>query len=171
MIMKGITILVVAVGSITWGMIGTAKEKKKVQALEELERILALLQGRIAYGAGDIGGIFRELCESTQYFADFFRFLSKEIEKRQGDSLQTIWVLGLQKAGTDYLEKETKDFLMEFGGCLGRYDRKTQLDSIIIYRERLEHMLCKSREQGEEKRKLYRVTSVVAGCFLSILIL
>ena len=75
-----------------------------------------------------------------------------------------------QKKKEFCLNKEEFTDLMHFGSQLGEMDVEVQRRAIGRYEEELLRSLGKAEEEVERKERLYRSVSVLAGCFIIILI-
>ena len=82
-----------------------------------------------------------------------------------------IWCSCISKRNDIFLKKEDKDLICSIGQYLGTSDTETQLKTIQIKKGELSVFLKNAEEDLLKKAKLYRSIGILAGAFISIMIL
>lgn len=159
-------------GGCGMGWYFSAKKKRRIQVLQEFETVLVLLYGEIEYTGEDMVEILEGLIEKTIWFSSFFQEVSFYLRQKYGQPLWQTWERGIENSPlTQLMEKEDIRLWKELGNYLGISDRKSQLRSLELSRQRLGRTLLAAQEEYGAKSKVLRVMGVTAGVFVVILLL
>lgn len=144
----------------------------RIRQLEQMNRVLLLLEGEIRYHNSGISEALLKISKmSNGIFSTFFINVVKTM--RKGKSLKEAWCTSV----TGVLEKNTKlkdsdmGILKELGNCLGVTDRETQINNIEKSRVQIDNIMGELNKIKIEKCKIYKTLGVVAGMFIAIILL
>lgn len=173
--LKWIGVICVLAGCIGLGVYQSYLVKLRLENLADLKRSLICLRGEIEFGRTPLPEAFS--CLGRRSHGDvsvFFQKLSRKLipGTTQGNSMAELW----EEAAKETFVSKTlaaKDFKewLELGQTIGYLDSKMQVDTINLYIERLEQSLETGREEKSAKVRLYNLLGVMAGVFITIMIL
>lgn len=163
----------VLLGSGGLGLYESYLVKLKYENLKALKRSLLCLRGDIAFGRTPLPEAFLGISRRSEGMVGaFFEKLAGKLETGDGSRLSELWE---QTAGETFYkksltEKDRKEWI-ELGQTIGYLDSKMQLDTLNLYLERMEQSLEIQREEKRVKIRLYNLLGVMAGVFITIMIL
>lgn len=169
--MTGMAVIVFSSTAI--GLRMAAELQGRVQALKELERLMAILKGEIGYASTPLQEAFRELAErSGAGFNRFFLEAARMMELREGKRLGEIF----EKCADRFLSaaglaKQDREQFVRMGKRLGYLDRDMQVQTIRLYQEELSRERKEAEEDYRQKAKVYRSLGFLGGCFIVLLLL
>lgn len=103
-------------------------------------------------------------------YPDFLMAVSKRMEQRSGKNLQEIWHEEAQQLQKEVLcPKEAVKMLLRIGECFGCEEDKMQMESLKLLETELAEEIDSRSEEKEEKSRLIRTLSLLAGIFCIIL--
>lgn len=100
----------------------------------------------------------------------FFEGTAVEMAAVAGRPPQTAMRLQLEREPMS-LDQETRNLLLELGGCLGRYDLGGQARAIGLYKQRLDDMVGAAEETLQNRARASMTASVCAGLALIVILL
>ena len=160
-------------GSIGLGAACAAQEKRRIAYLREILLVFRRMQDEITYGKHTLPEICLHLSEcGGPLYRGCFRTIYELAKQRDGDSLPHIWEeqIALSQEGAP-LSGEEKNLLLQLPKCLGLREEKQQAKSIGRCEE-YAFLSCRRAEEAYgNKRKVIFSVSVLAGLFLTILLL
>lgn len=147
--------------------------KARIEELIELKKILMLLRGDIRYANTPLAEALYSISVRHQgEFQPFFRWVSEQLDQMQGKTMAEIWKDGVEhKLTTISLGKKDKEAFMGFGTNLGYLDKDMQLATIDLYVATLETEIEEATRTVKEKTYLYNSLGVMAGIFLTIILI
>lgn len=144
----------------------------RYRELQELKKILCLLSGEIRFGGGTLEEAFEQVAgRSDPPFQGFFLFLAEEMRKKEGERLMDIWNRAAGERLKDaHLTRTDQEIVARLGNEMGLLDRETQLRTIALAAEQVED--ARKELQGElpKKMRLYNCLGILAGVFITILL-
>ncbi len=145
----------------------------RYRELTELKKILYLLSGEIKFGSSTLEEAFQTVAErSGPPYDGFFSYLSEEMQKRSSVTLAEIWRSGLEtKLKPARLSKGDREILLHVGNDMGCLDKETQLKTLALAGEQLEDVRKSLYIELPKKMKLYNYLGILAGVFLTILLI
>lgn len=150
----------------------TARRRRRLEILREMEQILIFLYGEIEYAAVDVAELFLILAEKMCYFKSFFEELCWQFDGIEQETLYELWKKTITGCGlADGVDKEDVELWQEVGMQLGTLERKTQLQTLQILRERLHRRIIDAEAEYKAQARVYRLTGVTGGIFMVILLL
>ena len=154
----------ILVGGLGFGDAAARELGKRVAQLEELQRLLLILQGEIRCVRLTLPAVCELLAKDAKApFQQFFWKVSEDLGKRTGQTAGEIWSRNLK-------EKEQQD-LEEFGQLLGRMDMPMQLSAIQFYQEKIMLSLAEAKAAADSRQKLYRYLGALGGAALVLVIM
>lgn len=166
-------IICVLAGCIGYGADRVCRERSRIEHLREMIRIIRRIQDEISYGKHTMTEICLILSENcTAVFQSYFRDIYERMNRGDGVSFDYIWAqqmgLCLQDAP---LSEEEKDILRNLTCNLGLQEEKIQAESIGHSMELLVRRCRKAEDSYENKTRVILSVSLLAGIFLTILLL
>ena len=139
--------------------------------LKEQKRLLLFIVREISFMHRPMQEIFSAVGERMKDpYQEFLMAVSEGMEQRTGKSLQEIWhdnVELLQKNGS--CPKEAARILLRLGECFGCEEDKMQIDALKLLEAELSDEIDSRSKEKEEKSRLIRTLSVLAGIFCIVL--
>lgn len=141
--------------------------------LKQFKKMLMLLKGEIKYNNSGIYESVTTVADRTENIVGIF--LEKVMENFNENSmtLKSAWDYGVEsvlKTQTKLKEKELI-YIKDLGTNLGITDKETQINNILSCIEAINLSLDELNENKEEKCKLYKTLGVMAGAFLTIVLI
>ncbi len=144
----------------------------RYRELLELKKILCLFSGEIRFGGGTLEEAFETVAgRSSPPFRRFFLFLTEEMKKKEGERLMEIWNRAVEAGFKEaHLTAADQEILLRLGNELGCLDRETQLATIALAAEQVEDARQELHGELPKKMRLYNCLGILAGVFLTILL-
>ncbi len=170
--MRIIGVCFVLLGCAGMGMYYRMREIFRYRNLQELLKAMMVLRGEIA-------AIRTPLPEALLHssrrikgsIAAFFRLVAGDLEEGRGE-LNSIWKSRLKDTIPLMQMKEAdRTELERLGETLGYLDVEMQVQSIDLYKKRLEYSIKEMEKENEKRSRLYPVLGTITGILLCILIL
>ena len=149
--------------------------KERLENAMGLKRSLLCLRGEISFGRTPLPEAFGRLSrKSDGVIAAFFTklFLQLSSPGAPENGLSEVWEEVARETfnGKILTGKDLKEWI-ELGHTIGYLDSKMQIDTLNLYIERLTQSLEIQREEKKVKVKLYNLLGVMAGVFITIMII
>lgn len=172
-VIKIIGCILVITSSAGIGLYFSCVLKERIEELTELKKILILLRGNIRYANTPLAeALYSISIRHNGEFKSFLSWVSEQMEKMQGETIADIWKRGVeQKLKGLSLTKKDKESLIGFGNNLGYLDKDMQLGTIDMYVATLETEIEEASRTVKEKTYLYNSLGVMAGIFLTIVMI
>ena len=163
----------ILVGGLGFGDAAARERGKRVALLEELQRLLLILQGEIRCVRLTLPAVCELLAKDTKApFQQFFWKVSEDLGKRTGQTAGEIWSRNLKEIQKLlFLTKKEQQDLEEFGQLLGRMDMPMQLSAIQFYQEKIMLSLAEAKAAADSRQKLYRYLGALGGAALVLVIM
>ncbi len=163
----------ILVGGLGFGDAAARELGKRVAQLEELQRLLLILQGEIRCVRITLPAVCELLAKDAKApFQQFFWKVSKDLGKRTGQTAGEIWSRNLKEIQKLlFLTKKEQQDLEEFGQLLGRMDMPMQLSAIQFYQEKIMISLAEAKAAADSRQKLYRYLGALGGAALVLVIM
>ena len=146
----------ILVGGLGFGDAAARELGKRVAQLEELQRLLLILQGEIRCVRLTLPAVCELLAKDAKApFQQFFWKVSEDLGKRTGQTAGEIWSRNLK----------------EIGQLLGRMDMPMQLSAIQFYQEKIMLSLAEAKAAADSRQKLYRYLGALGGAALVLVIM
>ncbi len=154
------------------GFLQSAQIRARYRELLELKKILYQLEGYIRFSSCTLEEAFESVagrCEAP--YDGFFSGLAEEMGEKSGVTLAELWQKAMEdKLSSSRLAGEERELLERMGRDLGRLDRETQLKALSLSGGQLEEARQRLLQELPGKMKLYNCLGILAGVFLTILL-
>lgn len=148
-----------------------ANLNKRVRTLKSVGYMLDEIEMLLKYRSATVYEIIENL-NNDKRFSELGFILEIADKCRDTDiPFNDIWCSCIDKHTEIFLKKEDKDLICSIGQYLGTSDAETQLNTIQIKKGELSAFLKNAEEDLLKKAKLYRSIGILAGAFISIMIL
>lgn len=157
----------------TIGFLKADELEERVKMLQELKRMMILLQGEFRFHRAELAEAFENVSERTAApFSAFLKATAGELRQHTQENFEKIW----EKHVENLLKKE--GFLEEDGGLLdilgssfGYLDLAMQTETLNLGICRTEEAVQQAKQQLECKGKLYKTMGITVGALLTLLII
>lgn len=162
--MKITGIMLVFLSSVFIGIYFSGRFKKRIQALERINTIIISIKIMIESQSLTVEELFYALVNEKK-LDDFFisesAFLSSDYKQRIKDECEKI----------SFLTEEDKRLFISFINELGITYMEGQISIINAYIKQFENTISNLKSQQSSKCRMYNSFGVLAGAFLSIILL
>ncbi|HKL80209.1 MAG TPA: stage III sporulation protein AB [Mobilitalea sp.] len=172
-ITKIIGCLLVISSSTGMGFFFSNELKSRISDLKELRKLIVLLRGDIRYGNTPLPEAISAIARRHNgCYEEFFRKVSTKLNELSGTSFLDIWKEAVeQELGQTSLNKKDKQQLIQFGENLGYLDKDMQMNTLDLFITQLEDEILEQVKTAKEKSYLYNSLGIMAGIFISIVML
>lgn len=172
-VMKIIGAVLIITSTSAMGFYLSNNLKIRIDDMKELKKNILILRGDIRFGNTPlpeaIGAIARR---NEGNLAEFFTYVYEEVIKLDGKRFFDIWKVAVkEKLKDSSLTKNDKEHLIKLGENLGYLDKDMQINLIDLYIEQLEEEMTEASKVLKEKAHLYNTLGVMAGIFVTIIML
>lgn len=167
MLMKLIGMLIITASTTLTGIYASnqlSQRKKRIQVLIlMIDRIASLIEFR----ALKTGDILKSIASDKSF--ESLEFLKNADELHQKDmSFSGAWNQAV--SNDDTVGDEERQQLIMLGSSLGTSNIKGQLSMLKIYRQNMENIFNTFSQESLNKGKLYRSLGILAGVFISVML-
>lgn len=147
--------------------------RSQVDELDRLKRVIWHLKGEICYTRNSLADIcYRVAKRVDEPYTSWLYSMSKCLEKKGYSELGKLWEEEIRVYFSDsHLSKTDMEEFAMLGYQLGYLDVERQEETLKWYGKRLEERRKPLADKLEERRRLCTTLGVMAGIFLSILLL
>lgn len=155
------------------GFLKSEELNERVKLLEELKRMMVLLQGELRFHRAELSEAFENIAERVEEpFAAFLKGTAAQLEKREKGGLEVVWRDNLQQLlKEDGFQRSDVELLELLGNSLGYLDLTMQTEHLNLTILRTEEVIGQAKNQQEKKGKLYQTMGITAGALLTLLII
>ncbi len=145
----------------------------RIKQLRELRKFVTILRGEIRYGGTPLPEAIENLARrSPGAFQDFLSNTSEALLINGGGTFSEIWGTSVWRDLKDTsLTDSDKESLIRFGDTLGYMDRDMQISTIDLYLNQLHDEINEQVTVAKERTKLYNVLGIMAGIFITIIMI
>lgn len=162
------------IGSTTgMGFYFSIEMKSRIEDMKELLKLISLLRGDIRYANTPLPEAISAIARRNEgKFKSFFTKISDALQELSGQTFLDIWKNAVEHELIDVsLNKKDKEQLIHFGESLGYLDKEMQLNTFDAYMIQLEEEIGELTKTVKEKSYLYNSLGIMAGIFISIILL
>ncbi len=165
--------LLVILSSAGMGFYFSNEMKCRIEDLKELRKLIVLLRGDIRYGSTPLPEAISAIARRHEgSFASFFSQVSTKLTQLSGLTFLEIWKEAVeQELSSTSLNKRDKLHLIQFGENLGYLDKDMQMNTLDLFLSQLEEEIQELTKSVKEKAYLYNSLGIMAGIFVSIVML
>ena len=140
--------------------------------LKKIKVMVIHLRGEILYGNAPLYEGFQKAGKRAEPEGLLFETVAERVLKGLGEDFFTIWQeeAGAYAARTP-LSGEEGEQLLAFGEHLGYLDREMQERTLALYLEELEQEIEGLNQEISQKSRLYTSAGVLAGLFLTVILI
>ena len=173
MYIKIIGSLFVIASTAAIGFIKAEELSERVKKLQEMKRMMILLQGELRFHKAALAEAFENVSERVAVpFCDFLKETGERLEARESEGFDSIWETTSRKVlQTEGLKKEDKHLLELLKNSFGYLDLTLQTETLNLAILQTEDEIKRAKEQQESKGKLYQTMGITVGALLTLLII
>lgn len=155
------------------GFYFSTEMKSRIEDLRELRKLIGLLKGDIRYANTPLPEAISVLARRYKgSFCTFFQYVSTRLQELSGQTFAQIWKAAVeQELVNTSLIKKDKAQLISFGENLGYLDKDMQMNTFELYLTQLEDELAELAKTVKERAYLYNSLGIMAGVFISIIMI
>lgn len=145
----------------------------RVKQLRELKKYVTILRGDIRYGGTPLPEAISNLASrSPGAYQSFLKNVSEQLYQSKGGTFSEIWGRCVwSDLKNTSLTGNDKEGLIRFGDTLGYMDREMQVNTIDLYLNQLQEEINDQASVAKERTKLYNVLGIMAGIFITIVMI
>jgi stage III sporulation protein AB len=172
-IIKIIGCILVIASSTGIGFFFSCEMRGRIEDLKELKKLIGLLRGDIRYANTPLPEAISSITRRhSGRFDDFFNYVSIKLHELSGLTFSDIWKDATeQQLANSSLSKKDKLHLIQFGENLGYLDKDMQMNTLDLYISQLEEEISEMTKTVKEKSYLYNSLGIMAGIFITIIMI
>lgn len=173
LITKIVGCILIILSSTLMGFYYSNELKSRVNNLKELRKLIVLLRGDIRYGNTPLPEAICAIARRHEgSFKVFFVRLSEKLGEHSGNTFAQVWMEAVNSELLNTsLNKKDKSGLIQFGENLGYLDKEMQINTLDLFLTQLEDEINELSKTAKEKSYLYSTLGIMAGIFVSIILL
>lgn len=171
--MKIIGIILIFLSGTSFGFYHSFKPLFRRNDLLEMKRALLILNSEIKFLSTSIKEALKSIENSVSSpIKDIFSTFRKNLEIKNGESLNIIWEESLNQAiNNTYLTKEDKNKFKLIGKNLGSYDKELNLNNLNIIFNYIDTTLNEIETERLKNMKMYQSVGILGSLALIILLI
>lgn len=172
-ITKVVGCILIILSSTLMGFYCSNELKARVNDLKELRKLMVLLRGDIRYGNTPLPEAICAIARRHEgSFKNFFTKISERLSELSGKTFSHVWKEAVEKELIKTsLNKRDKLGLINFGDNLGYLDKEMQMNTLELFLTQLEDEISELSKTAKEKSYMYNTLGIMAGIFISIILL
>lgn len=172
-ITKALGCILVILSSSLMGFYFSNELKCRIDDMKELKKLIVLLRGDIRYGSTPLPEAISAIARRHEgRFKSFFTTVSTKLKEYSGSTLSQVWKEAVEKELFETsLSKRDKYHLIWFGENLGYLDKEMQMNTLDLFLTQLEDEINELSKSAKEKAYLYNSLGIMAGIFISIIMI
>ncbi|MCI6675561.1 MAG: stage III sporulation protein AB [Clostridiales bacterium] len=163
----------IIIGTSLLGFWWAANYKKRVEALDQIAYLMRMLYGEIKYQEGNFAESFLSMgrhCSGRSQ--SFCMDLAQALEEGSGQPFHTIWRNMVDTYWRESaLLEEDRTIFITLGENLGYLDKEMQLNTIQLFIHQIDQRKQQLQQTMPEKCRISRLIGVLAGVFITIMLL
>lgn len=173
MVLKIIGCILVTTSSAAMGFFFSSEMKSRIEDLKELRKLIVLLRGDIRYANTPLPEAVSSIARRHRgNYSAFFQNVSEKLHELSGQTFSAIWKEAVQSQLADSaLTKKDRLHLTQFGENLGYLDKEMQINTLDLYITQLEDEITDQSKTIKEKVYLYNSIGIMAGIFITIIMI
>lgn len=145
----------------------------RIANLKELHKSMILLDGELMYNKTPLRIAMKKMAARTEsIYSEFFLYIAEIMEKDYALDITGAWETAVNKVISEKycLKEKDKSKFLEFGKSIGNRDDNTRKASFENYFLELNLDIEEALKEKDNKVMIYRTMGVMAGMFISIII-
>lgn len=154
------------------GFLKAEELRERVKKLQELKRMMGLLQGELRFHRSELAEAFGNVSKRVyEPFGTFLKNMEEGLEQHQAESFEILWKQCSRKLILEggFWEKDLQPMDI-LGSGLGYLDLTMQMETLNQALLGTEEKIREAKEQLKNKEKLYQTMGITAGALLTLLI-
>ncbi len=148
----------------------------RIATLKAIKQSFCVLKGELRYGVETLPSAFMNVGEKCsvgqEAVRDFFWGVGGKLKTENGSVLKETWEQEAKKLATEgHLDGKECDNLVRVGDGLGYLDLTQQLNNIELYLEGVDEDIAALSEKYADNCRMYMGLGVMAGLFLTIVLM
>ncbi|MDF2543640.1 MAG: hypothetical protein K0S47_3358 [Herbinix sp.] len=171
--LKIVGCVLVIISSAGMGFFFSNEIKSRLEDLREFKKLIVLLRGDIRYANTPLPEAISSMSRRHHgNFAGFFHRISTKLYDLSGVTFYEIWKEAVEKElNNTSLSKRDKSNLIQFGENLGYLDKDMQMNTMDLFITQTENEIEDLSKTVKEKTYLYNSLGIMAGIFVTIIML
>ena len=155
------------------GFLKAEELNERVKMLQQLKRMMMLLQGELRFHRAELSEAFENTAERIEApFSDFLKETSGKLRQRTGEGFEKIWCENSKYLlRAEGFANEDAQLLELLGSSLGYLDLTIQTEHLNLVMLRTEEALEEAKKRKESRGKLYQTMGVTVGALLTLLMI
>jgi stage III sporulation protein AB len=147
--------------------------KSRIDDIKELRKLIVLLRGDIRYGSTPLPEAISAIARRHEgSFKGFFTKVSERLSEHSGNTFSQVWKEAVDaELMVTSLNKKDKSHLIQFGENLGYLDKEMQMNTLELFLTQMEEEIIELSKTAKEKSYLYNTLGIMAGIFISIIMI
>lgn len=172
-ITKVVGCILVILSSTLMGFYCSNQLKCRIEDLQDLRKLIVLLRGDIRYSNTPLPEAISSIARRHEgSFKRFFTKVSERLSEYGGNTFAQVWKEAVEEDLLEtYLNKKDKLQLIQFGENLGYLDKEMQMNTLELFITQVEEEINVLSKTAKEKVYLYNSLGIMAGIFVSIILL
>ncbi|NLP16807.1 MAG: stage III sporulation protein AD [Clostridiales bacterium] len=172
-ITKVIGCILIILSSTLMGFYCSNELKSRINDIKELRKLIILLRGDIRYGSTPLPEAINTIARRHEgSFKGFLIKVSDKLSEHSGNTFSQIWKAAVEKELLQTsLNKKDKSHLIQFGENLGYLDKEMQMNTLELFLTQIEEEINELSKTAKEKSYLYNTLGIMAGIFISIILI
>ena len=154
------------------GFLKSEELAERVKKLQEMKRMMILLQGELRFHRAELSEAFENVAERVQEpFRYFLKETGNRLEKKEA-GFDEIWEeTSIKILAVEGIRREDEQLLDLLKSSLGYLDLTLQTETLNLAILQTEDSINQAKEQQARKGKLYQTMGVTVGALLVLLII
>ena len=164
--------LLLTAGGLWLGMLKSAGQYRRVNALLRLSAAMEMMRGEIALNLTPVPELMELISRSFDGpVGEFFRNTSELMPELGKESLSELWSRAVDETADLPLNRGERDELRLLGSVLGRFDAGEQERVLLLAADKFAGLASRAGEKAAQERKLCAGVGASAGLMLAIMLL
>jgi stage III sporulation protein AB len=147
--------------------------KSRINDIKELRKLMVLLRGDIRYGNTPLPEAICAIARRHEgSFKAFLEKVSARLNENLGYTFSQVWKEAVEaELLSTSLNKKDKLGLIQFGENLGYLDKEMQMNTLELFLTQMEDEIIELSKTAKEKSYLYSTLGIMAGIFVTIILI
>ena len=172
-ITKVVGCILIILSSTLTGFYCSNELKSRINDIRELRKLMVLLRGDIRYANTPLPEAICAIARRHEGgYKNFFTRISEVLNENSGNTFSQVWKEAVDsELRQTSLNKKDKSLLIQFGDNLGYLDKEMQMNTLELFLAQLEEEINELSKTAKEKSYLYSTLGIMAGVFITIILI